>query len=140
MIEGPASFQRDARAVEIDPHTEIEILFRLRAYNSGEMKNRVGIVIDQRFNSGGIADLARDDRQTRVVGQRRIGGDHIKRGNGRDFGFVAVPIDQLRCSQERIDELTADHSRATRNHNLHEASPCLRNCSFTQFRIVPSVR
>ena len=83
------------------------------------MENRIGIFVDERLNGRGIADLAGDDTQAWIVRQGRIWRHYVEGGNGGDFRFLSVSINQFRCRQQGIDQFTADHADTTCDDNFH---------------------
>ncbi|ABA53116.1 hypothetical protein BURPS1710b_A0443 [Burkholderia pseudomallei 1710b] len=116
-----AHVEQQARRIEVDPHPEVEIGFRLAAHDRREMEDRVRARVDRGLEHGAIGDVADARRHARII--EVVGLDDVEQHELVDAPRRAVRAGQLAAREQLFRETLAEKAGAAGDENLHRNVP-----------------
>ncbi len=105
MAAGAAAFQQQARSIEVDTHSEIEIRFGLAADNCRQVKDGGRLRRDHSLKQSTVGDVAGDLFNPRVV--ETGGGDHVDQDDLADGLQLAATVRQAALPEQAARQALA---------------------------------
>ena len=116
---GPDGVEQPHRAVEIDPHPEIEVLLGFAADHRGEVEHHPGIGVDQGLRGPGFTEIPESQVDARIVRQRRDARSDVAHDNAFDRMLGTVGAADHTALEQCRDEAAAEKPSAAGHQNLH---------------------
>src|SRR6185437_11300332 len=119
--EGAARLEHGARPIEIDAVADIGIRLGLAAYHSGEVEDGAGALVDQLAHRCRFGNVAGDNLEPLVGGERRRGGRVVEEHEFVDRRLAPIGTGQRAPLQQALRQAPADEAGTAGDDDPHRA-------------------